>query len=130
LYIIQALIKRGVALVNSENMTDKENVSLDVTYELEGTHFIWDNNKNQLNIQKHKISFEEAATVFVDIDTEYLEDEKHSDIEERFIAIGFSANEGMLTVCHCFRDEDSVIRIFSARRATKPERKKFESMKM
>ena len=116
--------------MNSENLTDNESINLDVTYELEGTYFVWDYNKNQLNIQKHNVSFEEAATVFVDMDTEYLEDDKHSNIEERFIAIGFSANEGMLTVCHCFRDKDSVIRIFSARRATKPERKKFESMKM
>jgi len=116
--------------MNNMDFTNTENAAFDVTYELEGTHFIWDSNKNKLNYQKHKITFEEAATVFVDIDTEYLEDEKHSNEEERFIAIGFSANEGMLTVCHCFRDDDLIIRIFSARRATKTERSKFESMKL
>ena len=111
-------------------MTDTENAELDVTYELEGILFVWNSNKNKINFQKHKITFEEAATVFVDIDTEYLDDIKHSDDEERFIAIGFSANEGMLTVCHCFRDADLTIRIFSARRATRPERMKFENMKL
>ena len=111
-------------------LTDNENSEIDETYELEDTQFVWNSKKNKMNYQKHGITFEEAATVLVDEDTEYLEDIKHSKYEERFIAIGFSANEGMLTVCHCFRDADLVIRIFSARRATKPERNKYESMKM
>jgi len=111
------------------NSTDADKKSYDVTYDFEGTIFIWDDRKNKLNYQKHNITFEEAATVLVDMDTEYLEDSKHSNEEERFIAIGFSANDGLLTVCHCYRDTDLVIRIFSARRATKPERMKFESMK-
>jgi uncharacterized DUF497 family protein len=116
--------------VSKENPIVNESIAFDVAYELEGTQFVWNSVKNKSNYQKHGITFEEAATVLVDMDTEYLEDEKHSNEEERFIAIGFSANEGMLTVCHCFRDPDLVIRIFSARRATKPERKKFESMKV
>jgi hypothetical protein len=90
---------------------------------------VWDDEKYRINYSKHKVTFEEAATVFVDKDTEYLEDMKHSDNEDRFIAIGFSANEGMLTVCHCLRDNDLTIRIFSARKATRPERKKYEVLK-
>ena len=105
------------------------NPARDVSYELEGTQFVWDAKKNHTNYEKHKITFEEAATVFIDIDTEYLEDKKHMEDDDRFIAIGFSANEGILTVCHCLRD-NLIIRIISARKATKPERKKFASMKL
>jgi len=98
------------------------NPNRDVTYVLEGTLFTWDTKKYSINVNKHKITFEEAATVFIDVDTEYLEDKKHANNEDRFIAIGFSAHEGILTVCHCLRDEDLVIRIISARKATKQER--------
>jgi len=98
--------------MSNEYSRKSERLSYDITYELEGTQFVWDNEKNNSNYQKHKITFEEAATVLIDIDTEYLEDIKHSNDEDRYIAISFSANEGILTVCHCYRDADSVIRIF------------------
>ena len=113
----------------NENMNDTESSELDVSYELSGYHFIWNSEKYQTNCQKHKITFEEAATLFLDDDTEYLEDKEHSDYEERFIAIGFSESDSILTVCHCLRDNDLVIRIFSARKATKQERKKFVTLK-
>ena len=112
-----------------ESLANTENTTQDVAYELEGTQFVWDSTKYRLNYQKHKITFEEAATLFLDDDTEYLEDKEHSDNEERFIAIGFSENDSILTVCHCLRDYDLVIRIFSARKATKQERKKYVTLK-
>lgn len=90
-------------------------------YEQDGQLFEWDTNKNISNIEKHGISFKEAATVFRDTDSAILEDKNHSDEEERFWVIGFSKNTRILTVCHCFRENDSVVRIISARRAAKPE---------
>jgi len=95
------------------------------TYEHEGQLFEWNRDKNLSNIEKHGIPFKEAATVFSDDNSALLEDENHSDNEERFLVIGFSRNMRLLTVCHCFRDSDSVIRIISARRATKPEINKY-----
>ena len=115
--------------MSKESLANTENTTRDVIYELEGTQFVWDSTKYQLNYQKHNITFEEAATLFLDDDTEYLEDKEHSDYEERFIAIGFSENDSILTVCHCLRDCDLVIRIFSARKATKQERKKYVTLK-
>jgi len=94
-------------------------------YEHGGQLFEWNTDKNLSNIEKHGIPFKEAATVFSDDNSTMLEDKNHSDDEERFLAIGFSKNMRLLTVCHCFRDGESVIRIISARRATKPETKKY-----
>jgi len=115
--------------VNNENLTNINKASFDVTYELKGTQFVWDSDKSKMNYQKHRITFEEAATLFLDDDTEYLEDKKHSNYEERYIAIGFSESDSILTVCHCLRANNLVIRIFSARKATKQERKKYVALK-
>jgi len=87
--------------------------------------FEWDVSKNLSNIEKHGIPFKEAATVFSDDNFEMIEDECHSEDEDRFLVIGFSKNMRLLTVCHCFREQNSVIRIISARRATKAETKKY-----
>jgi len=91
-----------------------------------GEHFFeWDTNKNLSNIEKHGISFKEAATVFSDDNSNIIEDEKHSDDEQRFKVVGFSKNTRLLTICHCYRESDTVIRIISARRATKSEIKDY-----
>jgi len=89
--------------------------------EIEGQYFDWDTDKNLANIEKHGVSFKEAATVFRDDGAIVLEDEKHSEGEERFNIIGFSGDLRMLIVCHCYRNVDSIIRIISARKATKQE---------
>ncbi len=81
----------------------------------------WDAAKNRENVRKHKISFEEAATVFSDERALFLADPGHSDEEDRFILLGLSTTLRLLVVCHCYRAEDEVIRIISARKATKPE---------
>jgi len=88
---------------------------------LNDVRFEWDASKNEANIQKHKISFIEAMTVFDDDNALYKPDTDHSQEEERFIILGISRNLRLLVVCHCYRESDTVIRIISARKATKQE---------
>lgn len=83
--------------------------------------FEWDENKNALNRIKHKISFEEAKTVFYDDRAIVIDDPEHSQEEERFIILGMSNRANLLIVCHCCRSSETVIRIISARKATKTE---------
>ena len=84
--------------------------------------FEWDPKKNMANKAKHGVSFEEAETVFDDHRAVYLYDELHSDDEERFHIIGEDSNFRELSVCHCCRGaNDEIIRIISARKATKIE---------
>lgn len=87
--------------------------------------FEWDKNKNELNQKKHKISFEEAKTVFYDEEALLIDDPEHSQKEARFIILGFSKRANLLVVCHCYRASESVIRIISARKATKNEAKQY-----
>ncbi len=91
--------------------------------------FEWDENKNQTNIQKHGISFEEATTVFEDTESLIMVDENHSDNEDRFTIIGYSFKANLLVVCHCYRLDDSIIRIISARKAEKGEINKYFNKK-
>jgi uncharacterized DUF497 family protein len=86
--------------------------------------FEWDINKNKTNQQKHSVSFELAATVFRDPRTLTIFDDKHSDIEERWITLGLSSSGGILVIHHTFKDiinDIAVIRIFSSRKASKNE---------
>jgi len=88
---------------------------------MNGYTFNWDDEKNTLNITKHGITFDEAATVFDDDDAIFIHDDKHSKNEERFSVIGFSERLRLLIVCHCYRNDDTVVRIISARKANKSE---------
>ena len=81
-----------------------------------------DERKNKANQKKHRVSFEEAQSVFFDEDAIEYYDPEHSKSEDRFIMLGLSAHLRVLVVCHCYRENDSVIRIISARKATKKER--------
>ncbi len=92
---------------------------------METIRFEWDENKNRINQSKHKISFEEAKTVFYDEEALVIDDPEHSQEEERFIILGFSKRANLLVVCHCYRKSESVIRIISARKATKSEEKQY-----
>jgi uncharacterized DUF497 family protein len=83
--------------------------------------FEWDITKNDKNILKHGVNFQEASTVFRDTRAVVLDDAAHSHDEERFIIIGISENQRLLMVCHCYRDNDELIRIISARKAEKVE---------
>ena len=83
--------------------------------------FEWDENKNRINLRKHGVSFEEAKTVFYDDAALVIDDPEHSEEEDRFIILGLSSQANLLVVCHCCRESDTVIRIISARKATKTE---------
>ncbi|MFZ1291053.1 MAG: BrnT family toxin [Melioribacteraceae bacterium] len=91
-------------------------------------HFQWDNKKNLENIKKHKISFEEAKTVFFDDNARVIPDPEHSFDEERFVILGFSAKFNLLVVVHTYRENDEVIRIISARKAIKSESKYYHEV--
>ena len=87
--------------------------------------FAWDENKNQINQKKHGISFDEAKTVFYDEEALIIDDPAHSQEEDRFLILGFSQRANLLVVCHCYRESDRVIRIISARKATRTEAKQY-----
>ena len=89
--------------------------------------FDWDEKKNSINTKKHNgVSFEEARTVFQDSNARLISDPDHSDDEDRFVLLGMSERFRVLVICHCYRQDNSVIRIISARKATKKERRTYE----
>ena len=88
--------------------------------------FEWDSAKDAANKRQHRISFEEAVTVFEDEHALLLEDEEHSEEEERFVLLGLSAASRILIVCHCYRESDEIIRIISARKADRLERREYQ----
>ena len=88
--------------------------------------FSWDSRKAESNIKKHGVSFEEAESVFYDDLARLITDPDSSLAEERFIILGRSSKYNTLVVCHCYRDESQTIRIISARKADKRERKQYE----
>jgi uncharacterized DUF497 family protein len=89
-------------------------------------NFYWDENKAKSNLIKHKISFEEAKTVFDDDNARLIYDPDHSEDEDRFILLGQSCRFKVLTVVHCYRDDENNIRIISARKSTKNEEKQYK----
>ena len=88
--------------------------------------FEWDPNKAAKNLEKHGISFEEAKTVFADERAILFDDPDHSLDEDRFLILGISRNLRLLIVSHCIRGEGDIIRLISARKATKNEGKQYE----
>lgn len=89
--------------------------------------FTWDEKKDRKNQKKHGISFEEAKSVFYDENAVLRDDLEHSDDEERFLILGFSEKANMLVVSHCYRQAGDVVRIISARKATKNEKKQYNA---
>ena len=89
--------------------------------------FEWDEAKNRTNRRKHGISFEEAQTAFLDENAMRYFDPEHSGDEDRFLLLGMSWRIRVLVVCHCFRVDDSIVRIISARRADKKESNEYWS---
>ncbi len=87
--------------------------------------FDWDEKKNDINRRKHGIDFEEASTVFFDEQAILFDDPEHSEYEERFLLLGMSESANVCIVCHCYRESDTVIRIFSARKATRKEEERY-----
>jgi uncharacterized protein len=83
--------------------------------------FEWDPVKAAVNLRKHKVSFEDAQTVFSDERARLIDDPDHSEDEERFLLLGLSSSLRLLVVAHCYRSAGNVIRIISARKATADE---------
>ena len=88
-------------------------------------YFDWDEKKNRINLEKHGITFEEASTVFFDDRAILFDDPEHSIDEDRFLLLGMSETAKVCIVCHCYRESDTVIRIISARQATKKEEERY-----
>jgi uncharacterized protein len=88
-------------------------------------NFEWDRSKAVSNQKKHGVSFEEAQSVFYDEFALQFFDENDSITEDRFLMLGLSDQANLLIVCHCERGQGDVIRIISARKATKSESKHY-----
>jgi hypothetical protein len=86
----------------------------------------WDPRKAAANLRKHGVSFSEAETVFSDEHGILIDDPEHSRNEDRFILLGMSATSRLLVVVYCYRADDLVIRIISARKADRFERRQYE----
>jgi uncharacterized DUF497 family protein len=92
---------------------------------MNGLSFDWDERKSRSNKKKHGVSFEEAKTAFFDENALMIHDPDHSEEEDRFILLGLSAKLRMLVVCHAYREGAQIIRIISARMASRPEQKQY-----
>lgn len=88
---------------------------------MDDIRFLWDPAKEAANRRKHRVSFQEAQSVFHDENAIEFFDPEHSGEEDRFLMLGMSQRLRVLVVCHCHREQDAVIRIVSARRATTNE---------
>jgi uncharacterized protein len=89
--------------------------------------FDWDPRKAAANRRKHGVSFEEASTVFADEHALLLDDPDHSSEEDRFVILGMGHLLRVLVVCHCYRESEEVVRIISARRASRQESQEYFS---
>lgn len=87
--------------------------------------FEWDDRKERINLKKHKVSFSEAKSLFYNENAIVYDDYDHSFNEDRFIIVGFSASANLLLVCFCEKLSGDIIRIISARKLTKKEKKDF-----
>ncbi len=88
--------------------------------------FEWDEKKSAANRRKHGVTFEEARTAFLAKHGSISPDPDHSASEDRFILLGMSASLRTLIVCHCYRQDQQLIRIFSARKANSAERAQYQ----
>lgn len=88
--------------------------------------FEWDESKASVNVRKHKAAFDGAATAFEDEQGLLIVDPELSDDEDRFILLGTSSKLRLLVVVHCYRANDSLIRIISARKANKREQRTYQ----
>jgi len=87
--------------------------------------FEWDPAKNASNIRRHKVSFDEASTAFLDENALLVDDPDHSDDEDRFVLLGLSSSLRLLLVCHCYKANGGLIRLISARKADRQERQDY-----
>jgi uncharacterized DUF497 family protein len=94
---------------------------------MEPLRFTWHAPKAAANRRKHGVTFEEAQTVFSDDAALLLDDPEHATDEERFLLLGLSATPRLLVVVHCYRADDGVIHLISARKATRSERAQYDA---
>ncbi|MEQ9566366.1 MAG: BrnT family toxin [Pseudomonadales bacterium] len=87
--------------------------------------FEWNSRKASENKRKHGVSFDEAKSAFLDENARLIPDTENSEDEDRFVLLGLSIQLRLLLVCHCYRTDDNVIRIISARKADKSERRQY-----
>jgi len=87
--------------------------------------FDWDERKSRRNQRKHGLSFEEARNAFLDDQALLIHDPDHSEEEYRFILLGLDPRLGLLVVCHVYREDGRIIRIISARRASRREAEQY-----
>ena len=87
--------------------------------------FEWDERKHALNKRKHGVSFNEGQTIFADENGSLLDDPDHSHDEDRFILLGLSSRLRLLVVSHTYRKNDAIMRIISARKATRSEQEQY-----
>ena len=87
--------------------------------------FEWSRDKAISNLKKHRVSFDEAVTVFYDPLAATFEDPDHSRGERPLITVGYSSRNALLVVCHTERR--SGVRLISPRRATRRERNRHET---
>ena len=92
---------------------------------MENPEFEWDDEKANSNLKKHGVNFDEAATIFNDPRIATISDPDHSEEEERYVSIGMSVIMRLVSVIHTYRKER--IRLISARKATKAEKKNYEN---
>jgi uncharacterized DUF497 family protein len=96
-------------------------------FRLGNLQFEWDDAKAASNVFKHEVTFEEAATAFLDKQAERIRDAKHSETEERFLLLAESVGKRILVVCHTVRGLN--LRIISARLAKLRERRRYEDVR-
>ena len=92
---------------------------------MNGIRFTWALQKDQENQNKHGVSFEEAKSAFYDENARLIHDLDHSDSEERFILLGLSYKLRIILVIHCYYEDESIIRIISARKASMHEQNQY-----
>ena len=90
--------------------------------------FEWDKRKSSENKRKHGVTFEEAKSAFLDENARVIPDPEHSVDEDRFVLLGLSVQLRVLVVVHCYRQEANVIRIISARKADRSERRQYSDL--
>ena len=94
-----------------------------------GLKFEWDRRKETANRKKHGASFAEPKTAFFDENARVIADSDHSEGEDRFIIMGLSSQLRLLVVFHCYREDQDTIRIISARKANRSERREYEGFR-
>ena len=87
--------------------------------------FEWSKRKASENLRKHGVSFEDATSAFLDENARVIPDPEHSGDEDRFVLLGLSVRIRLLVVIHCYREQDDTIRIISARKADRSERRQY-----